>query len=58
MNSYVSMFLGIFFQVVSNLMEYDNLLIRIESDETQEFNLGINLSDAKEGRKHLDCCLF
>lgn len=48
MNSYVSMFLGIFFQVVSNLMEYDNLLIRIESDESQEFNLGINLLDAKE----------
>lgn len=49
---------GIFPHAVSNLMEYDNLLIRIENDETQEFSLGINLSDAKEGRQHLDCCSF
>lgn len=32
------------FTVVLNLLEYDNLLISIESDDAQELNLGIKCS--------------
>lgn len=42
MNYYIVNVPGDFFQCCFHLMEHDSLLIRIENDETQEFNLGIN----------------